>query len=234
MKTADTHDDDMVITNTSYQEPGRPTVLAKHSAKEEHLQRGKVKFDVANYSQLSIGEVYSGYLSQVNSSRDMEVEMVKQMHLKFEDTTAQLESQLGDLKSRLEVQEAETRKANSKFEFSVSESEKQKASLDVEKKAWDEEKIALTRRAGKVDAALEEATTELSGLKRRVSQMVSAIFGPRSTNLNQDMLVKLKAVYTLVEQLYAGTQHALATVSPSNQAPTLLVEVLRKLSVLPE
>ena len=48
------------------------------------------------------------------------------------------------------------------------------------------------------------------------------------------MLVKLKAVYTLVEQLYTGAQRALATISPSNQAPTLLVDVLRKLSVLPE
>ena len=46
--------------------------------------------------------------------------------------------------------------------------------------------------------------------------------------------MKLKAVYTLVEQLYTGAQRALATISPSNQAPTLLVDVLRKLSILPE
>ena len=48
------------------------------------------------------------------------------------------------------------------------------------------------------------------------------------------MLVKLKAVYTLVEQLYTGTHHALATISPSNQTPALLVDVLRKLYVLPQ
>ena len=48
------------------------------------------------------------------------------------------------------------------------------------------------------------------------------------------MLVKLKAVYTLVEQLYTGTQHELATISPTNQAPTLLSDVLKKLSILPE
>ena len=57
--------------------------------------------------------------------------------------------------------------------------------------------------------------------------------GPRSSNLNQDMLVKLKAVYTLVEQLYTGAQRALATISPTNQAPTLLIDVLKKLYVLP-
>ena len=38
----------------------------------------------------------------------------------------------------------------------------------------------------------------------------------------------------MVEQLYTGAQHALATISPSNEAPTLLVDVLRKLSILPE
>ena len=64
VKTAETHDDDVVITITDFREPGRPTVLAKHSAKEEYIEWRKVRFDVANYSQLSIGEVYSGYLSQ--------------------------------------------------------------------------------------------------------------------------------------------------------------------------
>ena len=57
--------------------------------------------------------------------------------------------------------------------------------------------------------------------------------GPRGSNLNQDMLVKLKVVYTLVEQLYTGAQRALATISPTNQAPTMLRDVLKKLSILP-
>ena len=81
------------------------------------------------------------------------------------------------MKNRLELQETETQRANSKFEFSVSEQEKLKADFEVEKKAWAEEKITLTHRADKIEAALEEVTTELSGLKCHVSQMVSAIFG---------------------------------------------------------
>ena len=86
-------------------------------------------------------------------------------------------------------------------------------------------------RAEQVEKALTEKTAELSGLKRQVSQMVAAIFGksfhrlssslkflclithhcrrlillcytgPRSANLNQSVVTKLKAVYTLVEQL---------------------------------
>ena len=37
--------------------------------------------------------------------------------------TAELESQLNDAKTRLATQETETRKAESKFQFSVAESE---------------------------------------------------------------------------------------------------------------
>ena len=77
----------------------------------------------------------------------------------------------------MELQELETQRANSKFEFSVSEQEKLKADFEVEKNAWAVEKTALTHRAEKAEATLEEVTTELSGLKHHVSQMVSAIFG---------------------------------------------------------
>ena len=47
------------------------------------------------------------------------------------------------------------------------------------------------------------------------------------------MLVKLKAVYTLVEQLYTGTHRMLAAISPTNQGPHQLSDVLKKLSILP-
>ena len=58
--------------------------------------------------------------------------------------------------------------------------------------------------------------------------------GPRSTNLKQNMLIKLKAVYTLVEQLYTGSQRALAVVALSNDVPHLLQVVLKQLAVLPQ
>ena len=92
-------------------------------------------------------------------------------------TTSQLESEVTKLKSRLEIQETELEKANTKFEFSVSEQEKLKKELETEKKAWADEKTALISRAEKTEAALEEVTGELSGLKRHISQMVASIFG---------------------------------------------------------
>ena len=150
-------------------------------------------------------------------------------------------SQLTNAKTRLADQEAEIKNADSKLQLSLSEAEKLKTSFDVEKKSWADEKTLLIQHAETTEAALKEVTAELTGLKNRVSQMVSAIFGkspcclpevnifhhnmshhltncvkfagPRSSSLSRDTLVKLKAVYTLVEQLYTGAQRTLATIS---------------------
>lgn len=86
-------------------------------------------------------------------------------------------SQLTDVKTRLADQEAEIKSADSKLQLSLAETEKLKTSLSAKKKSWAEEKTLLTQHAEKAKVALEEVTTELTGLKNRVSQMVSAIFG---------------------------------------------------------
>ena len=82
---------------------------------------------------------------------------------------SQLESEVSDLKNRLEAQETETQRADSKFKFSVSEQEKLRKEFEMEKKAWADKKIAFINRAEKAEAALEEATGELTSLKRHVS-----------------------------------------------------------------
>ena len=48
------------------------------------------------------------------------------------------------------------------------------------------------------------------------------------------MRVKLKAAYTLVEQLYTGAQRAISAVSHKKQPPSLIKEVLEKLFVFPQ
>ena len=35
------HGEDVIITGTNFREPGRPTILAKHSAKDEFIERQK-------------------------------------------------------------------------------------------------------------------------------------------------------------------------------------------------
>ena len=81
---AKTGDPDVEIIKTGFVEPGRPTVVAKCSAKEELLERRRAKLDVTDYTHMSIGEISSGYMSQVHTSRDMVIDMVKQMHQKSE------------------------------------------------------------------------------------------------------------------------------------------------------
>ena len=77
----------------------------------------------------------------------------------FQEASSQFQSQLTDLKTRLEAQESETRKADSKFKFSLDENEKLKTEFNTEKAAWAEEKAALIQRAEKAQASLEEVTT---------------------------------------------------------------------------
>ena len=84
VRTDDPQNTDVEITRTGFVEPGRPTVLAKCPAKEELLDHRRVKLDVANYAHMSIGDIFSSYMSQVHSSRNLEIDMVKQMHQKFE------------------------------------------------------------------------------------------------------------------------------------------------------
>ena len=83
-KPSETNNDDMLITGTSFVESGNTIALAKHTAKQEVTERRKMKFDVSHYAQLSNSEILSGYLSRVRSSRNLEVDMVKQMQQKYE------------------------------------------------------------------------------------------------------------------------------------------------------
>ena len=77
-------DPDVVITWTEFVEPGRPTALAKCSAKEELLGLRRANLDLTDYANLNIGEIVSGYVSQVHKSRDLEIAMVNQIQQKSE------------------------------------------------------------------------------------------------------------------------------------------------------
>ena len=57
--------------------------------------------------------------------------------------------------------------------------------------------------------------------------------GSRITHLGSDMQKKLKAAYTLIEQLYTGVQWIICTASHNKLPPTLIKEKLEKLSMLP-
>ena len=79
-------DPDVVITRTEFVVPGRPTALAKCSAKEELLERRRARLEITDYANLSIGDIVSGYIGQVHNSRDLEIDMVKQIQQKSESS----------------------------------------------------------------------------------------------------------------------------------------------------
>ncbi|XP_073362089.1 uncharacterized protein [Aegilops tauschii subsp. strangulata] len=140
-------DPDVVITRIEFVEPGRPTALAKCSAKGELLKPRRVNLDLTDYANLSIGELVSGYISQVHKSRDAEISMVNQIQQKSEAAGKKFEADIADLKTRLKTQETETRKANAKFVSSIAAQEKLKIDFDAEPRAWAEEKATLVNRA---------------------------------------------------------------------------------------
>ena len=75
-------DPEVVYLKNQFVEPGRPTVLAQCTAKEEFAERRRAKQDITDYTHLSIGDIVSGYLNQVHNSHDLEIDMVKQIQHK--------------------------------------------------------------------------------------------------------------------------------------------------------
>ena len=72
------------ITGTGYTEPGNPTVLAKHIAKEEPLAGSKLKLDLENYAGLGAGDIHAGYLHHLHTSRELEAGQVNLMRERYE------------------------------------------------------------------------------------------------------------------------------------------------------
>ena len=87
------------------------------------------------------------------------------------------ESQVGDLRKSLKLQQTETSKAKSDLKASLEEIEKLKADLAIERTAWETDKAALAKRVEDAEAALKSVTEELSGLKQHISHITVAIFG---------------------------------------------------------
>ena len=58
--------------------------------------------------------------------------------------------------------------------------------------------------------------------------------GSRSAKLGSDMCILLKAIYTLVEQLYTGAQGTIAATLHKKSPSTLIKNTMEMLSLLPQ
>ena len=81
---------DVVVTGFGYTAPGNPTVLSKHSAKEDISteDKGKWKVDLESYTQFTAQDIHSGYLNRLYTSRDFEVGLVNLMKECYEVNAA--------------------------------------------------------------------------------------------------------------------------------------------------
>ena len=91
-KDAEDKANDVVVTGFGYTAPGNPTVLSKHSAKEEisAIDKGKWKLDLKSYAQFNAQEIHSSYLNRLHTSRDFEAGLVNLMKEHFEVNTTAL------------------------------------------------------------------------------------------------------------------------------------------------
>lgn len=86
-------------------------------------------------------------------------------------------SQIADLQENLKPQQAETTKARDELKTGLTTMEQLKEWFKSEQTNWDTEKAGLLKRAEDVESALKPVTEELTGLKRQINAMTSAIFG---------------------------------------------------------
>ena len=91
--------------------------------------------------------------------------------------TEQEGSQIADLQENLKTQQAEASKAKEELTRALGTMEKLKEGFNKERADWTTEKSALAQRAEKAEAALKPVVDELTGLKRQINAMTSAVFG---------------------------------------------------------
>ena len=82
-----------------------------------------------------------------------------------------------DLQENVKSQQAEAVKAKEELTKALTAMEKLKESFNKERADWETEKAGLTKRAEDAEAALKPVVDELTGLKRQINTMTSAVFG---------------------------------------------------------
>ena len=87
------------------------------------------------------------------------------------------DAQTTDLQENVKSQQAEASKAKEELTNALAAMEKLKGTFNKERADWETEKAGLTRKAGDAEAALKPVVDELTGLKRQIDAMMSAVFG---------------------------------------------------------
>ena len=87
------------------------------------------------------------------------------------------ESQTADLQEIIKLQQEETSKDKEELKGTLATMEKLKEDFKTDRTNWETKRVVLLKRAEDAEAALNPVTEELTGLKRQINAMTSAIFG---------------------------------------------------------
>nr|XP_020174279.1 muscle M-line assembly protein unc-89-like [Aegilops tauschii subsp. strangulata] len=166
IKPTEENSDDVVVTGFGFTTLGQPTVLSKHSAKEEISAEGKWKVDSESYTRFNSQDIHSSYLNRLYTSRDFEAGLVNLMKERYEVELSEKDSQLNDLKANIKTQQSKTSKAKSELKTALGNIEQLKLNFNTKKDGWEIEKAALLKRAEEAEAMLKSVTEELSHLKK--------------------------------------------------------------------
>ena len=89
-------------------------------------------------------------------------------------------TQIADLQESIKSHQEESSKAKDELRAALTSIERLKEEFKTERANWDTEKGTLLKRAEDAESALKPVAEELSGLKRQVNAMTSAVFGKYS------------------------------------------------------
>ncbi|KAI5012938.1 hypothetical protein ZWY2020_025204 [Hordeum vulgare] len=167
--------DAVIITGTSFSKPAS-AVLSKHVSTSSHPYTGhKIsKAKLSQYENLEFQELCSGFASRLETSYEMEKNLLHMRKNTHEESLAQAKWMLGDLKKSLADQQDARAKAEEKYQLILANMEKLKA---ANKKSQADQATAR-KRAEIAETKLEAVQQELAGLKKHISNMTHAIFGP--------------------------------------------------------
>ena len=89
-------------------------------------------------------------------------------------------TQIADLQESIKSYQEESSKAKDELRAALTSMEQLKEQFKTERANWDTEKGTLLKWAEDAESALKPVAEELSGLKRQVNAMTSAVFGKYS------------------------------------------------------
>ena len=117
----------------------------------------------------------------------------------FQADLSKKESQIADLQENIKSQQAETSKAKEELNSALTAMEQLKESFKSERAGWNAEKTTLLKRAEDAEAALNPVVEELTGLKRQINAMTTAVLCKYPYEKLQHVLSHKLPVYQYIQ-----------------------------------